>query len=131
MLRTWLQNGPGPFEVFNVHFSLTTRQRRRQWSKLLAALPEDESTPVLACGDFNDWSYSIDRLARRSGTLRNALWELPLRERLTFPARRALFGLDRIYYRGFRVKSVRVLRDQPWAELSDHLPVEAELEPIR
>ena len=128
MLHTSLQNGSGRVEVFNVHFSLTTRQRRRQWQKLLAALPDDPKTPVLACGDFNDWSYSIDRLARRSGHLSNALWQLPLRERLTFPARRAVFGLDRIYCRGLRVKSVQVLRGEPWAGLSDHLPVEAELE---
>ena len=48
-------------------------------------------------------------------------------DRATFPARRAVFGLDRIYFRGFRVKSVRVLSESPWNELSDHLPVEAEL----
>jgi endonuclease/exonuclease/phosphatase family metal-dependent hydrolase len=130
ILRTSLENGQGPFEAFNVHFSLTTRQRRRQWSKLLAALPDDPTTPVLVCGDFNDWSSSIDRLARRSGVLQNALWELPRLDRATFPARRALFGLDRIYYRGFQLNSVKVLRDTPWCELSDHLPVEAELEPV-
>lgn len=130
MLRTWLANGVGELEVFNVHFSLTTRQRRRQWQKLLAELPEDPRTPVLACGDFNDWSYAVDRLARRTGALHNALWDLPVRERATFPARRALFGLDRIYYRGFRVRSVQVLRNHPWIDLSDHLPVEAVLEPL-
>ena len=42
----------------------------------------------------------------------------------------AMFGLDRIYYRGFKVRRVEVLRDEPWSQLSDHLPVEAELEPL-
>lgn len=128
MLRTWLAADPQPLEVFNVHFSLTTRQRRRQWQRLLMSLPEDPSVPVLVGGDFNDWSSSIDRLARRQGELHNALWHLPAPERATFPARRALFGLDRIYYRGFRVLSVRVLREEPWIALSDHLPVEVVLE---
>jgi endonuclease/exonuclease/phosphatase family metal-dependent hydrolase len=130
MLRTWLLDGPADFEVFNVHFSLTAGQRRRQWARLLAELPEDPTVRVLACGDFNDWSSSIDRLARRSQVLRNALWDLPWAERATFPAQRAMFGLDRIYYRGFRLQKVRVLRGPPWSELSDHLPVEADLQPI-
>jgi len=130
LLHTRLRDGARRLEVFNVHFSLTTWQRRRQLQKLLAALPDDPTVPTLVCGDFNDWSSSIDRLVRRSGRLQNALWQLPLRERLTFPAARPVFGLDRIYFSGLRAKSVRVLSGDPWARLSDHLPVEAELEPV-
>jgi endonuclease/exonuclease/phosphatase family metal-dependent hydrolase len=46
----------------------------------------------------------------------------------TFPAAFPWFRLDRIYQRGFAVRSARVLRGLPWAKLSDHSPLLAELE---
>ena len=128
ILHARLDDGGRPLEVLNVHFSLTGRQRRRQWSRLLECLPGDASVPVVACGDFNDWAGGLDLRARRSGVLRNALWDLPVRQRRTFPARRPLFPLDRVYVRGFRAVEVRVLTGEPWSGLSDHLPVEVVLE---
>ncbi len=128
ILHTLLEGERGRFDVLNVHFSLTGRQRRRQWFKLLQALPEDPDLPVLACGDFNDWAGSLDRRARRTGVLTNALWHLPARKRPTFPSRHPVLAMDRIYYRGFRLLDARVLDGAPWNSLSDHLPVEAELE---
>ena len=129
ILHTTLSaDGGRALEVFNVHFSLTGRQRRRQWRRLLSVLPADPATPALVCGDFNDWSNSIDRLARRSGALHSALWDVDRTGRATFPARRPVFGLDRIYFRGLALRSVEVLRGAPWTDLSDHLPIEATLE---
>lgn len=130
ILCTLFEGESGPFEVLNTHFSLTGRQRSRQWFKLLQALPADPELPVLACGDFNDWSGSLDRHVQQTGVLTNALWSLPRRSRRSFPAPRPMLSLDRIYYRGFRLCSVRVLTGPPWNRLSDHLPVEAELEPV-
>lgn len=46
----------------------------------------------------------------------------------TFPAAFPWFRLDRIYHRGFAVRSARVLRGRPWTKLSDHAPLMAELE---
>lgn len=129
MLCTWLEADHGPFVALNVHFSLTGRQRRRQWWKLMSALPSDAGARVIAAGDFNDWSGSLDRRAMRTGLLKNALWATRREERLSFPARRPIFALDRIYYRGFRLRSVQVLTGLPWSKLSDHLPVEAIFEP--
>jgi endonuclease/exonuclease/phosphatase (EEP) superfamily protein YafD len=31
--------------------------------------------------------------------------------------------LDRIYYRGLKLKSAHILKGRPWNLLSDHLPV--------
>ena len=129
ILRTWLRDGDRPLEVLNVHFSLTRAQRWRQWAKLLSALPDDPRTPVLACGDFNDWSGSLDRWAHRSAILQGALWDTPWRDRRSFPARWPLLPLDRIYYRGVRLVTATVLSGPPWSRLSDHLPVEAVFEP--
>lgn len=46
----------------------------------------------------------------------------------TFPAAFPWLRLDRIYQRGFAVRSARVLRGKPWSQLSDHAPILAELE---
>ncbi|MEI2415781.1 endonuclease/exonuclease/phosphatase family protein [Orrella sp. JC864] len=46
----------------------------------------------------------------------------------TFPAAFPWFRLDRIYQRGFAVRSARVLSGAPWRALSDHSPILAELE---
>ena len=45
----------------------------------------------------------------------------------TFPALFPFFRLDRIYVRGFRVDSARVMQGAPWTALSDHAPLVASL----
>lgn len=52
----------------------------------------------------------------------------PLPPPRTFPAVFPWFRLDRIYQRGFAVRSARVLRGREWSRLSDHAPLLAELE---
>ena len=127
ILHARLEQNGHVVETLNTHFSLTGRQRRRQWFKLIQALPQDPSIPVVACGDFNDWTGSLDRMARRTKFVENALWHLPRAQRRSFPANRPLLGLDRVYFRGFDLRSVRVLGGDPWDRLSDHLPVEVDL----
>jgi endonuclease/exonuclease/phosphatase family metal-dependent hydrolase len=46
----------------------------------------------------------------------------------TFPAAFPWLRLDRIYQRGFAVRTARVLHNAPWKQLSDHAPLIAELE---
>ena len=41
----------------------------------------------------------------------------------TFPSRMPVLCLDRIYYRGFRLKTATRLKGKPWLFLSDHLPL--------
>ncbi|MCA8941467.1 MAG: endonuclease/exonuclease/phosphatase family protein, partial [Planctomycetes bacterium] len=106
ILHAVLHYADAPLDVLNVHFSLTGRQRRRQWFKLAQAMPDDPAMRVIAAGDFNDWRGNLDKRVRQSGLLENSLWALHRRERRTFPARRPLFALDRIYVRGFRVVRV-------------------------
>ncbi len=128
ILRTRLGTPERELEVLNVHLSLTRSQRRRQWARLLAAIDAAEETPLLACGDFNDWGGEVDRRAREGGRVRNALWNLDAPQRRTFPSARPMLPLDRIYYRGLELVDVRVLHGEPWRTLSDHLPVEATFE---
>ncbi len=46
----------------------------------------------------------------------------------TFPSAFPWLRLDRIYQRGFAVRSARVLSGAPWRQISDHAPLMAELE---
>ncbi|MFP5405279.1 MAG: endonuclease/exonuclease/phosphatase family protein [Gammaproteobacteria bacterium] len=48
----------------------------------------------------------------------------------TFPALAPWLRMDRIYQRGFRVRSAQVLRGLGWSRLSDHSPLVADLELI-
>lgn len=52
----------------------------------------------------------------------------PLPPPRTFPSAFPWLRLDRIYQRGFAVRSAKVLRWRPWSQLSDHVPILAELE---
>lgn len=46
----------------------------------------------------------------------------------TFPSIFPWLRLDRIYQRGFAVRTARVLQGSPWRQISDHAPLFAELE---
>lgn len=46
----------------------------------------------------------------------------------TFPAAFPWLRLDRIYQRGFAVRNAKVMQGNPWRQLSDHVPIFAELE---
>lgn len=130
ILQTFLRHQDTAFVAYNVHFSLTAGQRRKQWMKLLELLEQEPDIPAIVCGDFNDWSGEIDRLALNSLHLESVQQHLSPQQRKTFPARRPLLGLDRIYFRGLKCLSARVLRGEPWNRLSDHLPLEADFQPL-
>lgn len=77
--------------------------------------------------------YSLqDRLAGSSkiqlpelGNQGAARLTLPPR---TFPAAFPWLRLDRVYQRGFAVRTARVLHGSPWRQISDHAPIITELE---
>lgn len=131
-----------------VHLGLFAGGRRRQTDALVEAVrssaPPD--APLLIAGDFNDWTNQLSRtlyqnlgvvevfdqpIANAKG-LMNGLRRMgglsaPIRPARTFPAMMPWLRLDRIYLRGFRVETAEVLRDGPWARLSDHAPIVSEL----
>ena len=70
--------------------------------------------------------------SKASGALDEILRKLrrksPVAPARTFPAMMPWLRLDRIYVRGFRVETAEVLKDGPWARLSDHAPIVTELQ---
>lgn len=118
----------GPLHVWNTHLGLNRFQRAKQVARIARLLRHygAENQPVLLAGDFNDWTGGLDRAIQADCGLRNALEELDHSRRRSWPSFRPVFGLDRIYYRGLRLRAIQVLSEPPWDGFSDHLPIEAE-----
>ena len=109
----------GPLRILCAHFGLRMWERQRQAARL-AALAHEAPDPVLALGDFNEWTWrgAVDRALARV---------LPGRTRhRTFPAWRPLFALDRIYCRPREILG-RNWTDPAARHASDHLPVVADI----
>jgi endonuclease/exonuclease/phosphatase family metal-dependent hydrolase len=109
----------GPFRVIATHLGLGLGERRRQIGKLVElARAADPAQGMVMLGDFNDWHGEVRRAL--SGLL--PAWSF-LR---TFPARRPIFKLDRIFCRPPGALT-QCWTDSEAARASDHLPVIADL----
>ena len=114
-----------------VHLSLFARSRRKQLDELADYLERitETDTPLIIAGDFNDWRNEADALlAQRLGLSEvfggSGGADSPGR---SFPAKRPLLRLDRIYVRGFTVSHAKVHAGTPWSKISDHAPLSAKL----
>ncbi len=115
--------GPLLLRVFATHLGLRPRERREQVRRILAAVERDGPHPTLLMGDLNEW-YLWGRPLR---WLHSHFREIP-RAPPTFPARRPLFALDRIWVAP--AGSLRRLTRHASAlarTASDHLPLVAEV----
>jgi len=110
----------GLFRVVATHLGLGLGERKRQIARLVElARKHDEPFGCVMLGDFNDWHGEV----RRAMTDLLPAWSM-LR---TFPARRPLFKLDRIFCRPPGALG-RCWTDPEGRRASDHLPVIAELQ---
>jgi len=120
-LAAVLRTARDPVTVIATHLGLAPGERRRQMQRLLA-LVRASTKPVALLGDLNEWF----------------LWGRPLRwlrrhfgrtpAPATFPARRPLFALDRIWVEPARLlQRIEVHCAPPAKEASDHLPLRATL----
>lgn len=134
---------------FVVHLGLFAASRVRQIQLIADRIRRmvPEQAPILIAGDFNDWNDKLAPLFVEQLGVYEVFAHAPnktetiLRLRdlaqgeyqpepppRTFPAAFPFFRLDRIYQRGFAVRSAKVLKGKPWTQLSDHAPIIAELE---
>jgi endonuclease/exonuclease/phosphatase family metal-dependent hydrolase len=114
--------------VVCVHLGLREGHRRRQL-ELLGAMVRDEvppDAPVIVAGDFNDWRRRAGDILRRSG-LEEIFHSANGRLARSFPAHFPVLQLDRIYVRNASRCKPITLHRQPWARLSDHAPLAAEV----
>lgn len=118
-IEATVRTGNGVLRVIATHLGLRAGERRKQAEQLCRLLYRSE-LPTVLLGDFNDWN----RFQIKRGILENAM---PAFTRArTFPSRRPIFALDRIYCRPAELLGAsRVISDA--SGISDHLPVVAEL----
>ncbi len=83
------------------------------------------SAPLVIAGDFNDWRERLSRLLRERLDVHEVFESTRGRPARSFPAGLPLLSLDRIYVRGMRVKSARMMHGKAWARLSDHAALSA------
>lgn len=112
-----------------VHLSLHERGRRRQLDAIAGRLEQlvDSKMPIIVAGDFNDWRQRASRILEKSLGMTEVSAARGGGHLRTFPSLLPLFGLDRIYVRGFHVLRAEVHAGAPWSLLSDHLALSAEL----
>jgi endonuclease/exonuclease/phosphatase family metal-dependent hydrolase len=112
-----------PLRVLATHLGLRPGERREQVKRLLAAVEDESPQPTMLMGDLNEW-YLWGRPLRWLHAHFREKPEAPP----TFPARRPMFALDRIWISP--VGCLRRLRSHasPLARVaSDHLPLIAEV----
>lgn len=110
-----------------VHLGLRESHRQQQLDLLCAhirTLPAGET--IIVAGDFNDWRGKAHRKLKDCGLTDVFEAELGAPPK-TFPALLPLLRLDRIYVRNvIRYEPIK-LPAKPWAHLSDHAPLAAEI----
>ena len=116
--------------VICVHLSLTQAHRTRQLDMLCKLVKKavPGAAPLIVAGDFNDWRQVAGPQLVKGASLREVFEQANGRCAKTFPARRPLLRLDRIYVRNAVGHAPVVLPNRPWSHLSDHAPLAAEIE---
>jgi endonuclease/exonuclease/phosphatase family metal-dependent hydrolase len=114
---------PVPLRVMATHLGLRPGERREQVRRILAVVERDSPHPTLLMGDLNEW-YLWGRPLR---WLHSHFREIPAAPP-TFPARRPVFALDRIWVSP--TGSVQRLARHATTlsrVASDHLPLYADI----
>jgi endonuclease/exonuclease/phosphatase family metal-dependent hydrolase len=115
--------GHARLRVLATHLGLSARERRLQLERLLARIDPDDPTPLLVMGDMNEWRRGLGGLARLDRALGRP------RRVPTFPSRRPLLALDRIWTRpAAALARVEAHRSDASRVASDHLPLAAVIE---
>ena len=126
----WLPDENRTFHMMNTHINLFHGARVKQ-AKLMAEYVNEKIPPeasFLIAGDFNDWLLRLDPIMKKEFGSLEVFEYLYGKHARTFPCFMPKLPLDRLYYRGAIPIQAMVLSDPIWRELSDHLPIYAEVE---
>lgn len=113
-----------------VHLGLFKTERAEQCRTLMARISEvvPENEPLLMAGDFNDWRNHLSKPLAEELGIEEAFHSLEGHHARSFPAIKPALCVDRVYFRGMKVKNVQCLQGKPWRMLSDHVPLYASFE---
>jgi len=123
VLQLALETSTISVAVLATHLGLSIEERRRQMARIGRLLENPAAEVTVLLGDFNEWrpwGRSLRVLKRRFA---------PAATLPTFPSRRPLLALDRIWVRPVhRLQSLRVFKGAQARMASDHLPLVADIE---
>ncbi|MEO8296686.1 MAG: endonuclease/exonuclease/phosphatase family protein [Burkholderiales bacterium] len=121
--------GAGPVNALCVHLGLREWHRQIQIDALTALVRPllQDCEPVIVAGDFNDWLHRGHRRIEHEGHLREVHAAARRHLPRSFPAALPLLSLDRIYVSQVQGHAPIALPRRPWALLSDHAPLAAEI----
>ena len=124
-----LPDGLPALHVMCVHLGLRESHRRHQLARLCETVQQEvpADAPLVVAGDFNDWRGRADEQLAPAG-LHEVFMQAHGHHARSFPARWPLLRLDRIYVRGVVTAMPLPMPRRPWAQLSDHAPLAAEIE---
>ncbi len=110
-----------------VHLGLFENERRAQIRILVDYVKKNipENAPLILAGDFNDWRKNCHKILTRELQVHDAYQKQNLHVAKTYPAIRPILSMDRIYLRGFQVKSCKIMNDPEWRRISDHCALQA------
>ena len=112
-----------PLRVIGTHLGLRPGERREQVRRIIAAVERDRPHPTLLMGDLNEW-FLWGRPLRWLHAHFNEIPPAPP----TFPARRPVFALDRIWVSPTGcVKRLSRHASDLARMASDHLPLVADI----
>lgn len=117
-----------PLHTMCTHLSLRESHRQRQLIMLADYINEvPETDPLVLAGDFNDWRGRAGQVLQERAGLTEVFVASQGKSPRTFPAVMPILRLDRIYVRGAISTEPLALPREPWAKLSDHIPLMAEV----
>ena len=116
----------------NVHLGLMSRGRMTQLHGLRDRIESvvPAHAPLIIAGDFNDWRSKAGEFLERSLRVTEVFEHLHGMSARSFPSSLPILRLDRIYFRGLRVKSAQVHHGRPWSKISDHAVLAAIMVPL-
>jgi len=118
-----------PVHCVCVHLNLLRRGREVQLKRICGRVTDSvgRSEPLIVAGDFNDWQQKASHVLGRELGIKEVFLDLNGAHAATFPMKFPILRLDRVYARGLAMTGGRALVGRPWSELSDHVPLYAEL----
>jgi len=123
VLEALVVAGGATLQLMSVHLGVSPRERALQAQRVFELCTATRAPFHLLLGDFNEWSR-FSAVSRRLGAYFDVSRRLP-----TFPARRPIVGLDRVWVhpRG-RLRDTRVEASPAARVASDHLPLVATID---
>lgn len=130
LLHTRVQiPGWPPLHCVCVHLGLWARSRRFQLKHICDRIREHvpDKEPLIVAGDFNDWLRQASNVLAHELRMTEAFEHIHGAPARTYPASLPLLQLDRIYVRDLKISAAHLLCEGPWAKLSDHAALVAEV----